>query len=232
MDTRIPWYYMWSPHYEIFHRIFQDKFHESLRLPNEFNDRPIYIEQSVFKNELHDTNGIHPFVGCTIKVDLLIQAIYNNWNGYFLFSDIDILIKNDSIREDIDIFIQKEYDMVFLKEDKTVNIGFCLIKANEKTLKFWKDVLSKITKEAHDQSVVNDELPLFDGLWGFFDEKIYVLSNYINLENIHKIKICQFLSSCNGSETDMCEKLLGIKYFCNLDIYSHLIPQYVKNLNL
>jgi hypothetical protein len=203
-----------------------------LRLPNKFNDRPIYIEQSVFKNELHDTNGIHPFVGCTIKIDLLIQAIYNNWNGYFLFSDIDIVIKNDSIREDIDIFIQKEYDMVFLKEDKTVNIGFCLIKANEKTLKFWKDVLSKITKEAHDQSVVNAELPLFDGLWGIFDEKLYVLSNYINLENIHTFKICQFLSSCNGSESDMYEKLLGIKRFCNLDIYSHLIPQYIEELGL
>ena len=44
---KIPWYYMWSPKYEIFHRLFIDTMKEEA-----IEVCPIFIEQSTFDAEV------------------------------------------------------------------------------------------------------------------------------------------------------------------------------------
>jgi len=223
MSERIPWYYMWTPKYEMFHRLIQESMDRFPRLRADFCDRPIYYEQALFNKKLTTEAGTHSFTNSNLKVDLMIQCIEQNWGKYFIFSDADIYINSAKVKEMCVPFMELGYDSVFMAESSDgsdVNIGFILIKANEATLALWKGIQAHINEQGgHDQSIMNNILQKgWSGKWCTFDtadvtsNKTYKVSDFI---------IFQFLSSCRGYESDMAEKLFSHYKFTKYDI-SHL----------
>lgn len=223
MNERIPWYYMWTPNYEIFHRLIQESMDRFPRLRADFCDRPIYYEQALFNKKLSTEAGAHSFTNSNLKVDLMIQCIEQNWGKYFIFSDADIHINSAKVKEMCGPFMELGYDSVFMAEnsyDSEVNIGFILTKANETTLALWKGIQSRINEQGgHDQSIMNDILREgWAGKWAGFDTTD-VMSN-----KTHKgsdFIIFQFLSSCRGYELDIAEKLVSHYNATNYDISHH-----------
>jgi hypothetical protein len=224
MSDRIPWYYIWTPKYEIFHRLIQESMDRFPRLRADFCDRPVYFEQALFNKKLSTEAGVHAFVNSNLKVDLMIQCIEQNWGKYFIFSDADIFIGSTKVKEMCAPFMELAYDSVFMAEESDgsdVNIGFILTKANETTLALWKDIQARINKEGgHDQSIINSILRRegWSGKWCTFNTNDVVSNKtFIGSEFI----IFQFLSSCKSYESDMAEKLYSLYKFTNYDI-SHL----------
>lgn len=214
---------MWTPKYEIFHRLIQESMDRFPRLRADFCDRPIFFEQALFNKKLSTEASVHSFMNSNLKVDLIIQCIEQNWGKYFIFSDADIFIRSAKVKEMCAPFMELSYDSVFMAEnsyDSEVNIGFILTRANEATLALWKDIQARINQNGgHDQSIMNNILREgWSGKWCTFDIDD-VVSNKTYRDD--KFIIFQFLSSCNGYESDMAEKLFSQYKFTNYDI-SHL----------
>lgn len=193
------------------------------RLRADFCDRPIFFEQALFNKKLSTEASVHSFMNSNLKVDLIIQCIEQNWGKYFIFSDADIFIRSAKVKEMCAPFMELSYDSVFMAEnsyDSEVNIGFILTRANEATLALWKDIQAHINQNGgHDQSIMNNILREgWSGKWCTFDIDD-VVSNKTYRDD--KFIIFQFLSSCNGYESDMAEKLFSQYKFTNYDI-SHL----------
>uniref|UniRef100_A0A6C0K684 Nucleotide-diphospho-sugar transferase domain-containing protein n=1 Tax=viral metagenome TaxID=1070528 RepID=A0A6C0K684_9ZZZZ len=214
---------MWTPKYEIFHRLIQESMDRFPRLRADFCDRPIFFEQALFNKKLSTEASVHSFMNSNLKVDLIIQCIEQNWGKYFIFSDADIFIRSAKVKEMCAPFMELSYDSVFMAEnsyDSEVNIGFILTRANKATLALWKDIQARINQNGgHDQSIMNNILREgWSGKWCTFDIDD-VVSNKTYRDD--KFIIFQFLSSCNGYESDMAEKLFSQYKFTNYDI-SHL----------
>jgi len=228
--SRIPWYYIWSDKYEIFHTIFQDITSRVFpKIREEFAIRPIYIEQQEFQKKLSKNIKEHPFSGCNLKIDALISCIEANKGSHFLFTDIDIIIRQPSIRALVKPFL--EYDMTFMTEDtdtKDANIGFCLIKATDETLSFWKEVQKRVLKEAaHDQLIVNEMLKLTKRKFGLFSPKDIISQKTCTANS--DFKIVQILSSGNNtSHWQLIEKLFTLPLFINMEPYKYLISDTTK----
>lgn len=222
---RIPWYYMWTPNYEIFHRLIQESMDRFPRLRTDFCDRPIYYEQALFSKKLSTDPGVHAFQGSNLKVDLMIQCIEQNMGEYFIFSDADIHIGSQKVKEMCDPFIADGYDTVFMKEEgdkdnSEVNIGFVLTKANEATLALWKDIQNRINLSGgHDQAIMSELLKTWSGKWGMFSCD-HVVSNKTYSETFI---IFQFLSSTKGYVSDMSEKLYNMSKFYDIDHLLYLV---------
>jgi len=117
------------------------------------------IEGIQIDNLVNDNKGHTFFGGVSIKIELIIQKIRENMGEFITFSDATIFINSTHaplLGEWIDTY--KEYDLCFPcngGEDKH-NIGFILINCNEKTLRFFEQVLSELQKNrGWDQQVVN-----------------------------------------------------------------------------
>jgi hypothetical protein len=193
------------------------------RLRADFCDRPIYYEQALFNKKLSTEAGAHSFTNSNLKVDLMIQCIEQNWGKYFIFSDADIFIGSSDVKGICVPFIELGYDSVFMAESSNssdVNIGFILTKANETTLKLWKDIQARINeKGGHDQSIMNDILREgWAGKWCIFDTVNVVCNKTFNGRDFI---IFQFLSSCRGYEMDMACKLLGLSKIYDITHYIH-----------
>ena len=229
---RIPWYYMWTPKYEIFHRLIQESMDRFPRLRADFCDRPMYYEQALFSKKLSTDPGAHAFQGSNLKVDLMIQCIEQNMGEYFIFSDADIYIASDKVKEICKPFMADGYDTVFMKEEgdkdnSEVNIGFILTKANEATLALWKDIQNRINLSGgHDQAIMSELLKTWSGKWGMFSCD-HVVSNKTYSETFI---IFQFLSSTNGYVSAMGEKLYTLRKYCyNIDHLLYLVDNEVIN---
>jgi len=91
------------------------------------------------------------------KVELIIRAIEENWGEIFIFSDVDIQFFGpiqDTIAmlmEDKDIIMQRN------NPEGVLCTGFFACRANEKTLRLWKDVkkVMEKTKTNSDQISFN-----------------------------------------------------------------------------
>ena len=232
MNTRIPWYYIWSPRYEIFHRMIQYAFTTKQELSLNFNDRPIFYEQSFFTKNLSTKDKEHPFQGCNAKVDLVLDCIENNMDKYFLFTDADIYIHSDKVKDMCQPFIDANKDMVFMKEENddgsAVNIGFILIKGNEKTKQFWLDVQKCVAEtKGHDQGICNNLLPLWNGTWDLFDRRKVCSSKTLRGDFV----IFQALCSCHGYIQDMAEKLANMAMLTNINPFLSLVePEIIPHL--
>ena len=225
--SRIPWYYIWSEKYEIFHTIFQDtvsRVHPNMR--KEFAIRPIYLEQSEFTKKLNTDHKTHPFTGCNIKIDTLIDCIEANMNNSFIFSDIDIIVRQPSIKAMIEKFLTS--DMTFMSEDTNstaANIGFCLIKATPETLVFWKQVQRLVLEESgHDQDIVNRLLKTTTLKTSLFSE-IDIISQK-TCTKATNFKIVQILSTGgNSAYWQLIEKIRILPFFINIEPYRYLISE-------
>jgi hypothetical protein len=230
--SRIPWYYIWSEKYELFHTTFQDITSRIFpKLREQFAIRPLYIEQHEFSNKLSKDPQTHPFAGCNLKIDALINCIEANMNRHFLFTDIDIIIRQPTLMEMLDPF--KDHDMVFMTEDtnsKAVNIGFCYIKASSSTLDFWKTVQRLVKQEGgHDQDIANQLIKSSPHLKTGLFSPVDIISQKTCTADTN-FKIIQILSSGgNSPHWQFIEKLYTIPMFIIMTPYNYLISEQDKN---
>lgn len=214
----VPWYYMWSDNYRFFHELFRD----SMKEP-EFIVNPIYINQSFFDKNLYQTEGCHSWNGCTLKIDLLIERLETSSHPYILFTDIDIIAKNN-IYKNLKHHMDNDVDMVFLQEGEHLNIGFLLLKVCKGVIDFWKLVKSKMLESpGHDQKYVNDLINTYTGKWAKLDQQLFTCSSLWN--GTTEFSIMQTLSTCLGKEFDFAEKVFYTAQQVDIQDYMKYVPE-------
>ena len=211
----VPWYYMWSQKYEVFHRLLVDTNNPNMSL------NPLFIEQAVFDAEL-DQKKTHPWIGCVRKVVLVLEHLKASKEPYIFFTDIDIIVKG-SVYDALVPHIDAGTSMVFLKEGEHCNIGVCLLRCCPEVIAFWELVLAHMqTEPAHDQAVVNTLLPGYPGSWCTFSTKDFACSNTWDGS---PFVLYQPLSSRMGPEMDFAEKVFYSAQFVNLQEYMKYVPE-------
>ena len=136
------------------------------------------------------------------KIEVIIQAIHENWGDWFVYSDVDvqffreiipILEKELQYKEGRDIVFQSDHPY----PKPVACAGFFAAFGNEKTLRLWSDVRDrvKVTREC-DQVALNKLLLDFDHHlnrdkdplnWGFLPNCFYGAgsesAHFLKLEN-------------------------------------------------
>ena len=216
----LPWFYMWSQKYELFHRLLVDTV-TSTSEPN-ITLKPLFIDQAVFDAELDQTKA-HPWIGCARKVVLLLEHLKGSKEPYILFTDIDIVVKG-SVYEKLAPHMESETSMVFLKEGEHCNIGVCLLRCCPEVISFWEIVLAHMqaSEKVHDQAIVNSLLPGYPGSWCTFSTKDFACSNTWDGS---PFVMFQPLSSRMGPELDFAEKIFYSAQFVNLQDYMKYVPE-------
>ncbi len=81
------------------------------------------------------------------KVDLIIDAIKENWDSWFIFSDVDIQFFAPI--EDIITKLMQDKDIVMQRNNPAGDLctGFFACRGNEKTLRLWTDVKKLMQKD-------------------------------------------------------------------------------------
>ena len=219
MARQIPWFYMWSQKYAFFHHLLEG----SMKEP-ELKLEPIFIEQSVFDENLHKKQGEHAWSGCSIKIDLLIQRLKDadNVHPYILFTDVDLVVK-PGIYKHLVPYMESGTSMVFLKEGQHLNIGFVLLKVCPDVLAFWEMVKAKMVEEPkHDQGYVNELIEGYPGTYMTFDNQLFCCSN--TWEGTVPFVVMQPLCSCLGKELDFAEKVFYAAQYTEVQNYMKYVP--------
>ena len=213
----IPWYYMWSDKYSFFHELFQHTMKEP------FDVRPIYIDQSIFDKGLGVANG-HVWNNCLIKVDEIIRVLETAEHPYILFTDVDLVIQRQDIREKLQPHIDARHSMVFLQEGHQLNIGFMLFMVCKEVVDFWKEIRARVVAEGGlDQSYVNEEMKRWPLPWGAFDPQQFTCSN--TWDRVTHFSVLQPLSSCLGKESDFAEKVFCASRFLDVNPFISHVPR-------
>jgi len=153
-ETKIKMYALYTPSHEI---LVEQFFKPSITDPS--------IELILVKEEEQTCDTVRfmheGWTKTTIKkIELVLDAIDQNWGSFFIFSDVDIQFFgnfSDVIRqliENHDFLIQRD------NPKGTLCSGFFVCRANEKTKKLFSDVLTymKNNKDFSDQRTLNRHL--------------------------------------------------------------------------
>lgn len=156
----IPWYYFYTPDYELWHQKLLSTLSEY------FDVNPIRVDSIPNLNNIHN---IHHWVGCSFKLELLINTIKSNLGKRIVFTDVTWYINPLKIKELFEIIKNSSYGMSFCNNNGNgdLNIGICCIDCNNNTLKIWEDILEKFNENpnSHDQTIVSKQISnpnLFD----------------------------------------------------------------------
>lgn len=131
------------------------------------------------------------------KVDTIIEAIRENHNDIFIFSDVDIIFFQ-KVSKDL-IFLLGDNDIVFLSDNYRKTIvctGFFICRGNLRTLNLWMKcrkrlehaILEKIPM--HDQDFINKILHEKPKIvkFGYLPlDRYYCPRDFLKLENIFPI---------------------------------------------
>lgn len=240
MSPVFPWYYIWSPKYEIFHRILHSSIHH---LEGQgFQIRPQFFPQSFFDKGLSTDPTKHAFEGLSIKLKLLVWALEKHVGQHVLISDADLIVTNpDALYTYLQNYTDKDQssaeqgsarDIVFMAESRehpTANLGFGMVKSTPHTIAFFKRLAEHIDAEGgHDQTLYNVwiEEGRFEGSTGVFSLPEMLQSNNYTQEMEAAIEkdpssmpmniMVQFLCSQSNYVANTVEKLKSA--LCFVDI--------------
>lgn len=152
----LPWYYAYSPRYEAFHWMFQDRIQSAY-----FELRPQFIEQSVFDNVTYREGSYHYLCGCFVKQERIYELLKTlPENSYFLYTDVDYHIQDlDKLWESLYALMVSGVDMAFQYEPQNkpihvcnINVGFGLFHVNQRV----RDYFAAVLKAAAGENVKND----------------------------------------------------------------------------
>ena len=135
--------------------------------------------------------------GVLCKVDIIIQAIQENDNAIFVFSDVDIIFIK-KVSQDL-ISLLGDKDIIFLSNDyrkTTVCTGFFICRGNVRTLNLWIEcrkrleyaIVQKI--KMHDQDFINQiihEKPKIIKFGYLPLDRYYCPRDFLKLENVSPI---------------------------------------------
>jgi hypothetical protein len=216
-----PWYYVWSPKYEIFHQIL--KFGVADCPHFAVHDK--FFPQSAFTT-LYQAGAEHFFAGNFLKFDMILEALAAHAGTHIIVSDADIIVDRPA---DLAAYLAKyeNYDIAYMRDnfkDDTYNIGFALIKSSPATIAFFTAVRDCIRDTGRqDQAVVNEQIPRHPICVGMFSVPEMCQSN-MGMENVEKSLVMQMLCSNDTYEANLREKLLTASAFIDLRGLRHLIP--------
>ena len=223
----IPWYYVYSPKYEIFHHMLMS----SIGPTDDFLIRPVFVPQTAFTNT-YSISGEHFFSGNTVKVDCIVKALKLHPGEHILVTDVDIIANNISeFRTYLELYLHN--DMTFMVDDfndKTINLGFAFIKSTPDSISLFETALDQIqSTNGLDQPIVRELLPSFKGLCNVFSLPEVSPSNYYI--NGTKYYIIQILCSNHKTyEMNLFEKLISAARLLDITSVIHLIPVDVKDV--
>ncbi len=131
-----------------------------------------------------------------LRVNNILNIIKENMNNTpFIFSDIDIVfykpiipILNELIEVNDILFLRELFDGIHLPNGGNINFGFNIIRSNEKTYKFFNDVLKKVIETNEwEQKIINNLLYSkndYELKWSLLPTTF--LSTSVGLNNITK----------------------------------------------
>ena len=222
-EMSIPWFYVWSPRYEIFHRILQYQ----LQDVKDIELHPMFVAQSVFTKK--DKNSLHFLCGIGIKIYVLLKELKARPGQFIIFSDVDLIVDAENLMKELPKY--KNKNIVCMRDiigEEAYNIGFMLVKSTPDTIELFDSVLKKIMKEnLLDQDVFNKEVS--NWLWkdtvGFFDDSTFLQSNMLqNNKEAEKYCVIQALTSHSEVNNIIVEKLLTYIDFFDITSMRHLLP--------
>jgi hypothetical protein len=217
----IPWYYVYSPKYEIFHHILRS----SIGPTNDFIINPVFVPQEAFSNT-YSMSGDHFFSGNTVKVDCIVKALKNHPGEHILVTDVDVIADNIS---EFRIYLESylHNDITFMADkpiEKTINLGFAFIKSTPDTIALFETAVQQIKSTGGlDQPIVRELLPSFEGQHDVFSLPEVSPSNLYRVGS--KCYIIQTL--CSNAETyekNLFEKLASVVKILDITDLLHLIP--------
>jgi hypothetical protein len=228
--TSLDWYYVYSPKYEVFHRLM----HKGVRDCSGFTLQPQFFPQSAFST-LYKEGSEHFFAGNCLKFNVMLDAMKECDGRHIIVSDADLCVLQPAIlRPYLENYMN--YDIVYMRDNfqnTTLNIGFGLIKCTQDTLAFFKEVRDTIaTTGRQDQAIVNELLGKHPELTvGMFSTPEIIQSNMHRdvLDHQEKILMVQMLCSGNTYDHNLVEKLLTAAVFFDLRDLEPIIPDYAWN---
>ena len=213
----IPWYYIYSPKYEIFHHILSS----SIGPTTDFNVCPVFLPQEAFSNT-YTMSGEHFFAGNVLKIDLIIKALEQHPNEHVIISDVDTIANNTS---DFRIYLEsyKDNDMTFANSGSLYSLGFAFIKSTPETIQFFKTSLTQTyTTKRPDMEIVNELIKTFHGKCGFFKGDRVTQTNLYIPENYYILQL--LCSNFETYEKNLFEKLVSVLNMFDITPLLHLIP--------
>ena len=222
----IPWYYIWSPKYEVFHHILNT----CIDMPNLFTNKNNFFRQEDFESLY--TPGQHFFAGNYLKFDFILNVLENTLdNQHLILSDADLVV--DNVKE-LYNYLQNflDYDLVGMKDDlttNTINIGVLFLKNSSKLRNFIKILRDEIKSTGkQDQQLLNKNIINSDLKYSLFDVPQMSQSNF-GIDNVMKSFITQLLCSGDNYEDNLFEKLITASCLIDITPLRTLIPLKVYN---
>lgn len=193
-------YYMYDDHFTIM----KDMFLRNLK--DDFELFDIKVDSPKFESNVDDKlkygGGIEIWKSRVNNIIEIIRTLENNET--FIFSDVDIMFYNpciptitDLIKTKDILFLRELYDGIHIPQCGNINFGFNVIKANEKTYRFFCDVLDKVIKtNGWEQKIINEFLYNkndYDLKWNLLPHTF--LSTSVGMSNLNKNTIL-FHANC------------------------------------
>lgn len=221
----VPWYYVWSPKYALFHHILVGQLSDSPGI----DVHPVFIQQSVF-NRKEGADGKHFLTGIGIKIYVLLKNLEKRPGEFVVFSDVDILCLKSNISNLLESY--KVNDITCMREridTDDYNIGLMLVKSTPETIALFRVVLERIRLENRlDQDIFMEEIKNFKGKHGHFAIPACIQSNMMRHYEGHEseFSIIQCLSSEMDPNTMMVQKIATMTNFFDITrLRSHIPPE-------
>jgi hypothetical protein len=218
---------VYSPKYEIFHHILSSSLIES----DKFILKPCFFPQSAFST-LYNPDSTHFFAGNSLKFDVLLKAIKNNFGKHIIISDVDLIVQEP---DKLAAYLKKyeRFDITYMQDNlinDTLNIGFSLIKCNEKTYTFFEKILQEIkTTGKQDQELINKHIIDADLTYTSFMLPWVIQSNMTQF-GVNFYVMQMLCSNHSTYEENLLEKLLTAAFLFDLSSLRHLIPDSVWDM--
>jgi hypothetical protein len=186
----IPFYYIWTPRYECFHKLLSDSL---LPYSTLLEPKPIFLTQEEFQATLSSSSGA--YTSWFLKIDCILEALHKlPEDSYFIFSDADVyLFPNRPIQELLNLYTKSKIDLVGMQESRSdpyLNFGFILLRVCDATRALFINTkrLNQETPGKSDQDLVNLALKTFTGTYGFFPPCF--VSTMSTIEDMLETSIC------------------------------------------
>lgn len=111
------------------------------------------------------------------KLEVIIQAIHENKNEYFIFSDVDIIFYDRFVDDLIESV--KGYDIACQEDCGSLCAGFFIAKGNDRNLNLFTKIYKTFRQLVNDQVALNHYKDDVD--YKLLDKsKYYTIGNYFN----------------------------------------------------
>ena len=176
----IPYYFLWSPNYQIFAQILKEGIRQYSSI---FEDRSIFIPQEQYDATLHENVG-HFLCGSYLKLEKTYELLCTlPENSYFMFSDADVLLlPGKPLEKLVQSYMDIEADLVFMREATKMdfyNVGFSLIRVNEQNRDLFKRTIEEAQKHplGLDGSLLNESMKTYKGSIFYFPHEFVMTSS-------------------------------------------------------